>query len=173
MEPKCKVLWIENGVRHEVAHLAAPVVLDGKYDLIVAEDASAGIAQALASKFDVIIVDIRLPPGQSPEWVHLYQGLGGERFSARLGLSLLYTLLGHPDAWIDLGPRRPAWITPFRIGVLTVESKSELDEDLIKLGITVHAHKRAEISEEVLLELIQEVETQIQKHAALPPAESV
>jgi hypothetical protein len=157
MTQKYRVLWVEDGARYDLAHLAAPVYMDGKYDLVIAEDASAGMAVVLMDRFDVIIVDIRIPPGDEPNWIKLYQGNGTEKIAARLGLSLLYTFLGHPDAKIDLGSRRPAWITPARVGVLTVESQLELHDDLTKLGITIHGHKRAETSDEILLELIQRV----------------
>jgi hypothetical protein len=80
-----------------------------------------------------------------------------DKVSARLGLDFLYTILGHQNAKINLGDKLPAWIIPTRIGVLTVESRLELDEHLEKLQITIYHQKRAETPEEILLKLIEDI----------------
>jgi len=137
--------------------MAAPVYMDGKYDLFIAEDASSGMAYLLKDTFDAIIVDIRIPPGMDKDWINLHKKSGADKVSARLGLDFLYTILGDQDAEINLGDSRPRWITPTKIGVLTVESQLELDQHLKRLQITVYQQKRAETPEEILLELIQKI----------------
>jgi DNA-binding NtrC family response regulator len=67
MTQKRRVLWVEDGARYDLVNMAAPVYMDGKYDLIIAEDASSGIDYLLKDTFDVIIVDIRIPPGGDKE----------------------------------------------------------------------------------------------------------
>ena len=143
MTQKHRVLWIEDGARYDLADMAAPVYMDGKYDLIIAEDASSGIDYLLGNVFDVIIVDIRIPPGGDKKWIKLHQNSSADKISGRLGLELLRTILGHQDAKIILGDRRPTWITPNRIGILTVENERELDVHLKKLQISVYHQKRA------------------------------
>jgi DNA-binding NarL/FixJ family response regulator len=157
MTQKCRVLWVEDGARYDLVNIAAPVYMDEKYDLVIAEDASSGIADLLKDVSDVIIVDIRIPPGIEKDWIKLHQDSGSDKVSARLGLDFLYTILGHPDAKIKLGDKRPAWITPTKIGVLTVESELELVEHLKQLQINVYYHKRVEMPEEILLKLIENV----------------
>jgi hypothetical protein len=156
MKQKNKVLWVEDAARYDLAHLAAPVIMDGGYDLVVAENASDGIAQLLQSIFDAIVVDIRIPPGNDKAWINLYEMSGYEKVSARLGRCFLYTILGHPNAEIKLD-KRPEWIIAEKVGVLTVESHLELDEDLKELGITVYHQKHSETPETILLELIEKV----------------
>jgi hypothetical protein len=157
MTQKRRVLWVEDGARYDLVNLAAPVYMDGNYDLVIAEDASSGINYLLKDMFDVIIVDIRIPPGVDKEWINLHKKSGSDKISARLGLDFLYTVLGHQNATIMLRERQPAWIKPTMIGVLTVESQIELDEDLKRLQITVYHQKRAETPEEILLNLIEDV----------------
>jgi hypothetical protein len=157
MTQKRRVLWVEDGARYDLVNMAAPVYMDGKYDLIVAEDASSGIDYLLKDTFDVIIVDIRIPPGNDKDWIKLHQKWGNNKVSARLGLDFLYTILGHQDAKINLRDNRPTWIESTKIGVLTVESQLELDEHLKKLQITIYHQKRAEMPEEILLNLIEKI----------------
>jgi hypothetical protein len=157
MTKKCRVLWVEDGARYDLVNIAAPVYMDGDYDLVIAEDASSGIAYLLSDVFDVIIVDIRLPPGDDKEWINLHKKSGADKVSARLGLDFLYTVLGHQSAKINLGNKRPDWIVSAKIGVLTVESQLELDEHLKQLQIKVYYHKRVEMPEEILLKLIVDI----------------
>ena len=157
MAQKRRVLWVEDGARYDLVNMAAPVYMDGKYDLVIAEDASSGMAYLLNDTFDAIIVDIRIPPGIDNEWIKLHKDSGADKVSARLGLHFLYSILGHQNAKINLGDRRPAWITPAKIGVFTVESRLELDAHLKRLQITVYHQKRAETPEEILLQLIEAV----------------
>ncbi len=158
MKEKRKVLWIEDGARRDLPHLTAPVYMEGGYDLVVAEDASAGVRLLEQEEYDAIIVDIRLPPGDDPGWIRLYKRAGSDKVAARLGLQLLYAMLGSPRAefhWED----RPAWITPDRIGVLTVEGQGELTSDLVELRIEAFRfqQKDAGAPDTVLLDLIRRV----------------
>lgn len=157
MKQKHKILWLEDSAMYDLQQLSAPVILDGSYDLVIAENVSDGIAQLQQSEFEAIIVDIRIPPGDEKVWIDLYERLGRDKISARLGLQFLYTVLGHPDAKVNLGHRRPSWIKPAMLGVLSVESQLELDEHMKKLGITVYHQKRAETPETMLLELIDRI----------------
>lgn len=159
MGEKHRVLWIEDGARHDLPELAAPVYMDGNYDLIVAESASEGESYMLGEKFDVIIVDVRLPPGDDPRWADLYRRAGSDKVAARLGLKLLYSLLGSPRAEV-VPERHPLWVSPHRIGILTVESQTELEADLEELSIGVFTQKNAAMPETVLLDLIREVLSQ-------------
>jgi len=163
MAQKCKVLWVEDGARYDLVNMAAPVYMDGKYDLVIAEDASSGVDYVLKDTFDVIVVDIRIPPGIDRDWINLHKKSGANKVSARLGLDFLYTILGNQNAKINLGDKRPAWITPTKIGVLTVESELELAEHLERLQITVFYRKRAEMPEEILLKLIEDILAQAKR----------
>jgi hypothetical protein len=164
MAQKYRVLWVEDGARYDLVNIAAPVYMDGKYDLVIAEEASSGINYLLKNIFDVIVVDIRIPPGNDNDWINLHKKSGGNKVAAQLGLDFLYTILGHQDAKINLEDKRPVWITPNKIGVLTVESQLELDKYLKELQIKVYHQKRAETPEEILLELIQKILNQTSSH---------
>lgn len=156
MKQKKKVLWIEDGSRYDLADLAAPVIMDGGYDLDVAEDASEGIAKLFETEYDAVIVDIRIPPGNGEAWVKLYERSGKEKVSARLGRHFLYSILGHKEAEIRLD-ERPKWIKPEKIGVLSVESHLELNGDLNNLTISVYYQKQANTPEDILLTIIKDI----------------
>ncbi len=158
MDKKYKVLWIEDAARHDLPQLAAPVYMDGGYDLVIAEDVSEGAAHLLRSEFDVVIIDIRLPPGNGRAWIELFLDSGNTKTSARLGLKLLYNILGQePVADYSLVRRNLKWIAPEKIGVFTIESYGELKEDLERLGIQSYSQKHAETSEGALLDFIRQI----------------
>ena len=151
-----RILWVEDGARFDLPHLAAPVFMEGNYDLCIVENVSDCITYLQNHVFDAIIMDIRIPPGDDHHWITLYKKAGTDKVAARLGLKLLYCLLGLPEAEVKLD-NRPSWINADKIGVFTVESKTELDEHLRKLGITVYQQKKADVAESVLLDLIKNV----------------
>jgi CheY-like chemotaxis protein len=156
MNNKKKILWIEDGARIDLPRMAVPVYMDGSYDLVVAEDVSTAIYQLQRIKFNAVILDIRLPPGDNRNWIKLFNKAGGDKIAARLGLKLLSTILSSPKAEIQL-EKHISWITPERIGILTVEGLSELEEDLDELNINVFYQKQANMPETILLNLIEQV----------------
>ncbi len=153
---KIKVLWVEDDARFGLAQLAGPVYVHGGYDLVVANDISTAIARLSRERFDAIIVDIRLPPGEDRAWIELYSKEGRNKVQARLGLQLLRTLLDWPEAKIRL-EKEVDWIKPIMFGVFTVESWREIGEDLKELGIPVYEQKRADVPDTILLDIIEKI----------------
>jgi CheY-like chemotaxis protein len=154
---KLRVLWVEDDARFGLAQLVGPVYVHGGYDLVVAGDVSTAIARLSGQHFDVVIVDIRLPPGDDPDWCNLYIKAGSDKTHARLGLHLLLSLLKHPRAQVRLKQPPPDWLEPGAIGVFTVESQREIGEDLNLLGIQVYQQKRADLPDTVLLQIIKRI----------------
>jgi CheY-like chemotaxis protein len=157
MRDKRRVLWIEDGARFDFPQMAAPLYMNGGYDLAVAEDATSAVALVKQSEYDVVIVDIRLPPGDDSRWIELWKRAGSNRVAARLGLELLRSLLGSDDAKVPLRDR-PSWLTPDRIGVLTVEGEDELRPVFDMLGIRFYRRKQADVPDTVLLDLTRQIE---------------
>lgn len=153
---KPKVLWIEDGALVEVSNLAGPIYTSGKYDLVIALDASDGVRKLRQTEFDVVIVDIRIPPGDDPKWINLFSQLGFNKIQARLGRELLYSCLKPSEAKVKLG-EIPKWVSPERFGILTVESYREVENDLEKLGIQVYQQKTSDIPVTVLYDLIEKI----------------
>jgi CheY-like chemotaxis protein len=155
---KNKVLWIEDGARYDLPYLAAPVYMEGNFDLYVAEDTTEGLRMLQGGEFDAVICDIRLPPGSDPLWVKIYRKAGHDKAASRLGLRLLQTILGESaaDARERLGLE---WLTPQRIGILTVEEVDDesFRQEMLELGITVYQRKNSSLLETALLDLIQRV----------------
>jgi hypothetical protein len=161
---KYRVLWIEDSAEVDVKDLVAPVYLSGKYNLIVALDASEAINQILKSEFAAIVVDIRIPPGKTKEWAELYTKLGANKAKARLGLRILKSLLQPDDMQQEeaqIKKKAPSWITPKVFGILTVESKEALKSyfDFEKAGISVYRQKSASMSITTLLDVFDEIIT--------------
>ena len=152
---KTRVLWIEDSARLELASLLGPVYFGGKYDFVSAEDVTTAVNNLGVREFDVVIVDMRLPPGQNQVWRELYQQAGSQTAEAQLGMKLLYWLIGKDESVYHVEP--PSWITPLRIGVFTVESKREIGQDLGILGITVYRQKAADLPDTILRDLIEEI----------------
>ena len=148
-----KALWIEDSARLELSNLTGPVFFNGTCELTLAEDVTTAVDLMLADPFDAIIVDIRLPPGRDPEWGAHYRRTGSNKVNAQLGLRLLRWLLGIDPSIYSKSP--PGWISADLIGVFTVESRREVQEDLDELGITVFQEKNADIPDNILDELIR------------------
>lgn len=165
MKQKYKVLWVEDGAMADLPELAVPVMMDGNYELIVAEDISDAIYKLGQNEYDVIIVDIRMDPGELHEWWQLYHDAGSNKTSARLGRQFLYTILGNAKAEVKIQGKP---IHPSRIGVLTAESELELAKDLKILNISpsVFRQKRADAPRTILLELINKVVAQSKVYQA-------
>lgn len=152
---KPRVLWIEDQAE-EFSDMVGAVIVDGRYDLTLASNATTA-AETLASReFHVVIVDIRLPPGYAKEWVDVFLRREDKRTGNRLGLVLLNALLRPERSPVRL-PSIPHWVSPEKFGVLSVESLSELAEDLDVLGIRVVRQKTTLTSRYEMLEMIDEI----------------
>ncbi len=151
---KPRVLWIEDSARLELSNLVGPIYFSGKYDFALAEDVTTAVQFLQTEVFDVLIVDVRLPPGPDPVWRALYQRSGADKVNAQLGIKLLYWLLGLDRATIKLTP--PHWVTPHSVTVFTVESQREIQDDLVRLKVSRYKQKVADLQDTILLELIEQ-----------------
>jgi hypothetical protein len=156
---RTKFLWIEDNARTDLRHLLAPIYMSGKYDPVVATTVAEGIYQMRQTEFEAVIVDIRLLPGNDPDWESLYTRFGATKGTARLGLYLLYSLFDpRPDDVKIDDP--PPWIkqNPHRFGVLTVETlDGDIGEALQWFGITVREQKTANTPATILLRMVERI----------------
>lgn len=159
MTVKTNVLWIEDTALQDLSALSAPVRMDGRFKLDQAESATEGLSRLREQEYDVVIVDIRLPPGEDPGWIQLHRKRRARGVAARLGLELLYVMLRNAAAAPEVrrGGEGLRWLTASSIGVLTVESQRELATDMTTLGIGVYKQKSASLDEYALLILIEEI----------------
>lgn len=162
---KRKILWVEDSARFELPHVLGPVFASRRYDLTLAETATAAAENLLRRRFDVILVDIRLPPGLHPYWMNIFKSAGADRHNAKLGLALLGWLFQKPVRGApnphgngQAVPRRPEWqILPHQVGVFSVENRQEIGDDLDRLGVTVMYEKRPGLPDTILLEIMSKV----------------
>jgi hypothetical protein len=151
-----QVLWIEDDALFDLNDLATAVSSSLKYKLKIARNVTEGIENILRREFDVIIVDVRLPPGNDQRWAELFINARAEveqNLGNKLGLQLLHTLLnrnGKHAVTIDI----PSWVTPDRFAVFTVEERSTCEPHLTDLGVKVHVKKKAGLPPSTLRDLI-------------------
>jgi hypothetical protein len=163
--PKRKILWVEDSARFDLASLLGPIYASRRYDLTLAENATAASEYLLRRQFDAILVDIRLPPGSHSYWLNIFKSAGADRHNAKLGLALLGWLFGVPlpGAPNPTGnghsmPKLPTWpVTSRQVGVFSVENRQEIGHDLDRLGVTVMHEKRPGLPDTILLEIVSEV----------------
>jgi hypothetical protein len=154
---RSKVLWIEDGAEFECAELTGPVYNSRKYDLQIALTVTDAISRLQETEFAVVVVDIRMDPGDSPEWRDRFEKGGADRGDARLGIQLLYSLFKpQTEGCVRIDPL-PGWLKPKRIGVLTVESEKEIGSHLEELGIKCYRRKQWPMPPTALLEVIDRV----------------
>jgi hypothetical protein len=157
MKKKTRVLWIEDNAHSDYQHTVGPVLVDGRYDLVIAESASEGIQWIEDREFEAIIVDLRLPPGEDGRWIRVYNDGGENGRNARLGLEVLHALLNPGDAKIRL-KRIPPWVGAGRFAVFTVEPWNEVKNTVEMLNVSVYVEKTAETPTRVILDILRRLE---------------
>ncbi|MEO1262727.1 MAG: hypothetical protein AAFZ15_28225 [Bacteroidota bacterium] len=154
-----KVLWIEDNADTDLYHLTSPVYIDGRCNLDLAVNASEAFHYLNRRHYDIIIVDIRIPPGQNAEWKRRYQDMtkNQKTNSNRLGLELLRCIFDEkepkPTLKIDHNLRRE------RYGVFTVEQREEIISELsnLNMGNIKYRRKNAMMPHTALLDFILEI----------------
>ena len=137
--------------------MATPVLLDGRFDLNVATTASDGMDKLRKQgPFDAVIVDVRLPAGDDPDWKEFAQKNGGHGDPC-LGLEILRQTL-----WRDPDHKKfvlmPLWARPNQFGVLTVENYwGQTRKCLEQCGVKLYKPKTADQGERILLDIIEDV----------------
>jgi len=157
---KPRVLWIEDSARFELSNLTGPVYFSGEFDFQQVENITTAISFIKAKIYDVLIVDVRLPPGTNPYWLDLYHRTGEGEGGEKLGLSFLYWLLSRNGNYPEPPPE---WAKPNLVGVFTVESYQEIKEKLIDLNIDVFKQKTAGLPDTTLVDLIREIQSRNSK----------
>lgn len=157
---KHKVLWVEDGAFAEMGRMSSPLYVSGKYDLVIAVDATDGLQQLMQKEkeFQTVIVDIRLPPGNDPEFLRHYNAKGESKVGARLGLALLKRVLTDGEKNGVPAPHRKVE----RFGIFTVEGPTELQGDLKQLGLEkIRVYQKSEMNSKFMLrDIIEEIRTQ-------------
>ena len=155
---KHKVLWVEDGAFAEMQKMSAPIYVSGKYDLVIAIDATEGLQQLRqkAKQFETIIVDIRLPPGTDLEFQKIYKDRNESRTASKLGLALLRRVLKEGEK--NEIPEHHQ--EPQKFGIFTVEGYTELQAELRRLGVRVYHQKTELFERSKLRDIIEEIRTQ-------------
>ena len=156
---KPRVLWIEDSARLELRNLTGPIYYNGDFDFSQVDDTTSAVNFVTARPFDVVIVDIRLPPGNHPAWSRLYQQAGQDKIQAQLGLKFLHWILGAENG---VGVLPPAGFSARQVGVFTVENYMDIQNELVSLGVTVFQQKSAGLPDTILEDLIKKVLAQKQ-----------
>lgn len=150
---KPRILWVEDSARLELSNLSGPVLSSGRYDFHLAEDVTTAVNFLRAGAFDAVLVDVRLPPGVDAHWQKLYRAAGSNKVSAQLGLKLLHWLIDHDLTIYPITP--PNGLSPRQIGIFTVESPQEIQEELKALKIEVYQQKVAGLPDRILIDLFE------------------
>jgi len=146
-----RVLWIDDQALTEAAPRTAPVYAEGKYELDFALTPSQGLQKLEDNLYDVIIVDIRFyPSDQDNGPLDTYD----DDYGYRRGIPFLYKILGYSQ---DGRRESQPLITVSRLGVISVETRSEMQPHLKKLNIKHFRHTQFPYADTILLDLIEEI----------------
>lgn len=150
-----KVLWIDDGAKAELSPLAIPVLLNQNYEINIANNLSEAFELVRCNEFDIAVVDIRIPMGDNSDLINIYQNYE-RKFSRRFGLFFLHYILKSNDKrevrLLQLNNLRVD-----KIGVFSIESFENIQNDLAELNITNFIQKSADMSEDTLLRLIEKL----------------
>ncbi len=84
-----RILWVEDSARFDLAKIVGPIYRARRFHLSLAEDATSAVRMLSSNTFDVVIMDIRIPPGEDEFWIKRYQDNGSDASQAKLGLLVL------------------------------------------------------------------------------------
>jgi hypothetical protein len=165
------VLWIEDQVESDLNDIFAEAVAAG-HSLTYVADATGALNAMTMHRFDFVIVDVRIAPGDDQRWRSYYYGMClGDKTVARLGLQVLRSIWNrNPEVPLPEERRQGLqWLTPDRVGILTVEvlgKPDNLEADLEELGIPVeHYIRKTDPGDPSprLRELIKKLERDVKK----------
>jgi hypothetical protein len=148
------ILWIDDGAADEVKELVLPIYNSRKYDLTIALTITDAIREMQARSFDVVIVDIRMEPGDLEPWNTLHTKAGNNKSSARLGLKLLHSLFrkGHDDIPLPLLKQE---IALNRFGVLSIENSIEIEKEFPEIKQMIYMQKSITHTKYILFDIIE------------------
>ena len=171
---RTQVLWIEDSTQFDLSHLIPPVRLSGKYDLTISRNATEAweLLSKDNTKFDIVIYDLELPPGDNPVLQAYYRNPDSAETPHKaapeylLGTQLFLLWLGHEDR-ISADTLKPfrldTPLSPTRMGVLSVFAETLSDNDFFK-GVGIPAEfilqKRHDLPKRALLDLIERIARQ-------------
>lgn len=159
MAKKTYVLWVEDDAMYNLQYIASPIVMNPKYDLTLAITVSEALHYLQRRQYDVIVFDLRLPPGKQQEWVTLNQQLGKAMEPPRLGLHLLTNLYGCANGNTLPLPevKPPPPIT--RVGILSVDSWEDVATGLngLEFHEANYRQKSVGMPSHILLSLVEEI----------------
>jgi hypothetical protein len=148
-----KVLWVEDGARHDYRHYLVPVYLESKIHLQTVEDATQAVSMLRSTKYDALILDVRIFPGQDPFWVEKFRHASNDKAEAQLGIELMHFMLDGAKSGIPTG-----WINLSSVAFFTVEDWSYVQQKLrIQIDEKQYERKRIDSPDDILLQLIKRV----------------
>lgn len=151
-----KVLWVEDNAEQDLFQFLAPVNVDGRFEMDIAVNATEACSRLNTERYDVIIMDSRIPPGHDTFWKE--REINIQKQSAnpivRLGLEILKVVLRKDS--------RPSILSdnlhPEKYCIFSIDPKSELtagDENR-DLDTFLYEQKTAAMPRNVLVNLISQ-----------------
>jgi CheY-like chemotaxis protein len=155
--PPIHILWIEDEALYQLNALMGPVLFNYRtHNLELATTASDAQKFLCNSSFDVIIVDMRIPPGENPTWKNIYKSQGNDKNKARLGAYLIQWMIGHLNGLSQELPILPHPIPAHRIAIFTAEEAKSV-QNLLNLGISVYQPKDSNYPDDILIRIAARV----------------
>lgn len=111
-----KLLWIDDNLFHDLTEKRMALYMEEDIEPHFATDATDAFYRLRSEPFDVVIVDLRLPPGPDDMW-ETYRASNFQKY----GYALLCTVLGEQKDNFD-------HLKDTRFGVFTIEAQEENPE---------------------------------------------
>jgi len=111
-----KLLWIDDNLDHDLTEKRITLVMEEDIDSHFARDATEAYYRLRKDKFDVVIVDLQLPPGPDDMW-NGHREKGFQKFGAAL-----LELVRKPDN------EHFGHLSRTQFGVFTIEPREENPE---------------------------------------------
>jgi CheY-like chemotaxis protein len=149
MTNQIKLLWIDDNLDDDLMEKRMALLMQDDIEPHFAHDATEAYYRLRNEEFDVVIFDLRLPPGPDDMW-EVYRANDFKKFG--------YALLHEVSSKRDSGPFHHLGKT--RFGVFTLETRienAELFEDPIRLPAENFKMKIHALSEFDFLDFIRNI----------------
>ncbi len=153
---KKRVLWIDDTEDSMMDPLATTVIINRNYELTISPDASDAQRLLCSEEYDAIIVDLRIPPGDDKEWISLFLKFRRGKLAGELGLELISSFV-NPEKSLIKQKVIPAWISPHKFGIFTVISKSDIENEVNRLGVRVYFQKTAHCPRDLIIKITEAI----------------
>jgi len=150
MDSYLKVLWVEDTADQDLLFMMPPFYLEATVELDIAATATEGYNFLRRHKYDIIVIDIRIPPGRDEMFTKEFLDEHNFAYANKVGLNLLEAIKSASDILVENKDME-------KYGIFSIERKEEISDALEELGIKNYLKKTSKLQSDALLNFVKKI----------------